>query len=91
MYINKEECKLIQLLSRLHLQFEKQLAERDAKGLNINLYTGIQDENFTILTDEIRLFQVLENLIENALSFADEGSIEYPLKIKVKSKFSISK
>jgi CheY-like chemotaxis protein len=77
LYINKEECQLNQLLSRIHLQLEKLLVEKNKKGLNIKLFTGVQDEDYTILTDEIRLYQLLVNLIENALSFTDERSIEF--------------
>lgn len=75
--IKKEACQLNQMLSRIHLQFEKLLNEEKNKDLNINLVTGVLDDNYTILTDEIRLSQLLSNLIENAISYTDEGTIEF--------------
>ncbi len=77
MYLNEEECKLNQMLSGLHLKLEQQLVEKTEKNLVISLNIGVSDENFTILTDEVRLYQVMVNLIENALRFTDEGIIEF--------------
>jgi two-component system CheB/CheR fusion protein len=77
MYINLQECRLNQLMEKLQLQYERRLADMNNKILDIRMNTAVQDDNFTILTDEVRLYQVLVNLIENAFSFTSEGTIEF--------------
>lgn len=57
-----------------------QMFERDAqaKGLRIELQIS-DDLPDTILTDELRLRQILGNLLSNAIKFTDEGRISIDL------------
>ncbi|MCF6239865.1 MAG: ATP-binding protein [Bacteroidales bacterium] len=64
----------------LIVQEIKQLFKEKAKRKNLSIYTEI-DENFpqTIILDELRIYQILFNLVGNAIKFTEQGYI----KIKV--------
>jgi CheY-like chemotaxis protein len=77
LYINKEQCQLNRVLLEMHDQYDRLIKEREKEDLGILLKTSIKNENFTVITDEKRLTQVMVNLIENAISLTDEGIIEF--------------
>lgn len=82
LYISKTECQINKLLYEVHSQFEKILKEKRKKEIRLTLDISINDENFTLLTDQEKLKQVLHNLLENAVRFTDEGYIEFGYKQK---------
>jgi CheY-like chemotaxis protein len=55
-----------------------------AKENKIPLYlnNGLSDKESIILTDETKLNKILSNLLENALKFTREGSIEFGYQLK---------
>jgi len=77
LFVSKSECRVNQLLDQIHSQFSGILKEKGKKEIGLILKTGIKDENFTLLTDQDKLKQILVNLLENAISLTDEGHIEF--------------
>ncbi len=77
LYVSKSECQVNKLLDQIHSQFSGILKEKGKKEIGLILKTGIKDENFTLLTDQDKLKQILVNLLENAISLTDEGHIEF--------------
>ncbi len=65
----------------------KQIFKEKAKRKNLSIFTEI-DENFpqTLILDELRIYQILFNLVGNAIKFTDHGYI----KIKAGYKKSIN-
>lgn len=56
--------------------------EAGKKNINLNLNLGIPEDSFFINTDKIKLYQVLSNLIKNALKFTKQnGTIEIGCRI----------
>ncbi|MHB1195225.1 MAG: PAS domain S-box protein [Lutibacter sp.] len=51
------------------------------KNIKLVLKNELPDQESTILTDKIKLNKVLSNLLENALKFTDEGSVELGYKL----------
>lgn len=50
------------------------------KDMNIDLVLDIPDEDVEVATDYIRLRQVVDNILDNAVKFTNEGRIDIQLK-----------
>ncbi|MBN2682279.1 MAG: PAS domain S-box protein [Bacteroidales bacterium] len=82
--IEKFEFSINDLLRKLKLKFDL-LKKSNNKDVKIILHTDLEDEESKIVSDELRVEQVLNNLLHNALKFTKEGSIEFGYKIKNKN------
>lgn len=69
-----QETNVNQLMKDLNMFF---VTEVKSKNMKMNIYCGLSDEECTIKTDQTKLFQILTNLIKNALKFTNEGSIDF--------------
>jgi PAS domain S-box-containing protein len=61
------------LVSELYSVFRSKAKE---KGVILKISKGVPDDKAVIMTDELKLRQVLINLLGNALKFTEEGYIE---------------
>ena len=77
--INKDEFNLNLLLNKLQNQFS---VSNTNKKISVRAKILLDDRGCNIITDETRVNQILSNLIENALKFTNEGSIEFGYDIK---------
>jgi PAS domain S-box-containing protein len=56
--------------------------EAEAKGLQMTYHAGLQVNESVICTDKEKVFAILSNLLENAIKYTNEGSIEFGYKFK---------
>lgn len=77
--ISSDTFNLSKALHEIHLFF-KPLA--DKKGLDLKLNFNCFDLEEKINTDEVKLRQIITNLISNAIKFTDRGEIELGVVVK---------
>jgi PAS domain S-box-containing protein len=71
----KKNFNINKTLKVLKQNFENQLMATK-KDLSVILKVGFSDEDAEIITDKVRLEQVLSNLLSNAIKFTEKGRIE---------------
>jgi signal transduction histidine kinase len=52
------------------------------KNLKLSYRNGLHDDDSMILTDRVRLKQIMINLVNNACKYTDEGSIEFYYEVQ---------
>ncbi len=76
--INLRETNLSEMLSNVYTIFEKILKKKNS---SIELKLNLPQEDIKILTDGKRVQQVISNLIDNAVKFTRQGSIQIRLSV----------
>ncbi len=74
-HIEKKRCQVNSLLEELYLSFKKEIANRDQLRLKLNI--AVDDPNFALYSDPMRLRQILSNLISNAIKYTKKGFVEF--------------
>ena len=74
--MQREPCQINEVLMSLITFFNLEKGLSGKEHINIRMQKANKDHSFTILTDERKLRQTLNNLIENALKYTNEGFIE---------------
>ncbi|MFP4605974.1 MAG: ATP-binding protein, partial [Bacteroidales bacterium] len=81
--IEEDEFSLNLLMDNLQNIFQQELSNLNkAEKISIRISKGFNNENDIVLNDESRLKQIFSNLINNAIKFTKEGTIEFGYKLK---------
>lgn len=75
--INSVSCNLNKLLDGVYSFFYANAFVPDKKDLNLRLSTSLPDHESTIMVDDVRLKQIFNNLISNAIKFSQRGQVEF--------------
>lgn len=72
--VNLEEVNCNYILNGLQLLFKP---KADKKKIEFTCFKKLRDEEAVIITDQIKLTQILSNLLTNAFKFTTEGYIHF--------------
>ena len=76
MDIEETACNINDLLSSIQTYFNFEKGSVGKDNLQVKLNRANKDSEFSILTDKYKLRRTISNLVENALKYTEEGSIE---------------
>ena len=72
--INKNDFNIYEFAKNVFIQFSKSPNKKDTVSFILDIADNLQNE--IIFTDEVRLKQILDNLLSNAFKFTKEGHIK---------------
>ncbi|NJO69577.1 MAG: hypothetical protein HC830_10100 [Bacteroidetes bacterium] len=74
--VHVEECNLVTLFGELEDMFTDYRRKLNKQHIAFIVNTNNLPENFTIITDKVKLKQIFINLISNAFKFTERGKVE---------------
>lgn len=76
--LDMKPIEVAPMLNSLYSIFQNQLQVKEKTGVELQLQ--LNEQALVIEADEVRLTQVLSNLLDNAMRFTNQGSIEFGVK-----------
>lgn len=85
--IEKREVYLKEIVAEISNTFDKRLIDKLHKNIKFNIVDNLKMDEFCFTTDPLRVKQVMNNLIKNALKFTNEGEISFSYQLSDDKKY----
>ncbi|MBA7522106.1 Sensor histidine kinase RcsC [subsurface metagenome] len=82
--IYKKNFVLNELMSQLEYSYKEIIKQKDLNNIQLFLETPLNDKKSTIFSDDLRIKQILTNLLNNALKFTQGGTIHFGYRLEGK-------
>ncbi len=82
MAIDAHQFSLNRLLDSILISSEKEKSRLGKKHIGLELVKNLEDAQSYLETDELKLMQILQNLIGNALKYTTKGFIKFGYTVK---------
>jgi PAS domain S-box-containing protein len=86
MDIDKKEFHLNKKFEHLYEIFRNDIKNKN-KQITLSVKTVFEDSDDVIISDEVRLTQILSNLLSNAVKFTESGNIEFGYTLTQDNKY----
>jgi len=80
--INKKPFSLKQLLKETEANFNETIKAKEKEDLKLKVSIPTDSHDLMLISDVLRVKQVVNNLIGNAVKFSEDGTIEFGYEIK---------
>lgn len=77
-----KECDVNQTLMDIYESYLEIKKQKGKENIDLSVHLAEKKQNIIILTDPLRLTQIISNLIDNALKFTNEGFIKFGYEIQ---------
>jgi signal transduction histidine kinase len=79
--IDKRMVRLKDIITEISHTFDDTLIETQHKNIRFNIIDKLNQDDFSLATDPMRLKQVIINLVKNALKFTEKGEISLSFEL----------
>jgi PAS domain S-box-containing protein len=83
--INKKNFLLNELMHQLELSIREVLVIKDKEHIMLTLELDLDDNDCILFSDDLRIKQILHNLLLNAVKFTEKGSITFGYRVERKA------
>ncbi|MBU3011259.1 response regulator [Polaribacter vadi] len=80
--ISPKNCNITELVKNIEINFNQIKTAKKKTHITTKSYIPKEAKNLTVLTDPLRLRQVITNLLNNSLKFSEKGEISFGFEIK---------